>query len=497
MSAFRLVPCPMPRRPTAPAKQASAAELRREVARLRARLARSQKVRRRAERDEVARELDVYREETRQQTEQLLETQQMLEESRDRYASLYDLAPIGYVTLDFNGAILEINLTGAEMLGVERARLAHTPMMIFVAQPDRKAFFKHLLTARRMSTPVETALRIVARGTGKELPVLLRTWATPAHFDHYGNALEFRSAIIDLSERHRAQEQERLYREKLRSLASELGLAEERERRRIAVEIHDHISQALAMAKMRLEAACRQTADHPVSKDLCDLADIVGEVLEQTRSLTFEVSPPVLYELGFEPALEWLAERAHKQYHFPVTVDLSRKPVGLPPDLAVLLFQAARELLVNVAKHAYASQATLRLRHTDGRVDLTVEDDGGGFIAPPPTATDGDQHLNGFGLFSIRARLEHLGGGLQVESRVDRGSRVTLTVPLAPQAGSSSPRESADLRVFDANNASSDLSTFIPPEPGTISEGTDDESFTRRRPSNRARRAQKSPRESA
>lgn len=306
------------------------------------------------------------------------------------------------------------------------------------------------------------------------------------------------AAVSDaLDFRKRANQQEAKYRSELRSLASELGLAEERERRRIAVEIHDNISQALAMAKMRLEVACRKSREHPVSKDLCDLADIVGDVLEQTRSLTFELSPPVLYELGFEPAIEWLAERAHKQYHLPVAVDLPREPVGLPQDTAVMLFQAARELLVNVVKHARARQVIVRLRRAEGNVHLTVEDDGRGFVAPPPTGTDGDHPLGGFGLFSIRARLEHLGGGLHVESQAERGSRVTLTVPLTAQPASPSSRESQRLRLFEVNTLPPDSTTFTLTQSEILSEGPTRESSTRRRPSHRARRAQKPARESA
>jgi PAS domain S-box-containing protein len=410
------------------------AELQQELARLRAALVTPGGT----ARERAAEELRVYHEETRQQTEQLLETQAALEESRDRYASLYDFAPIGYLTLDCNGVIEEINLVASEMLGAERSRLVRVPLLAMVDSHDRKAFLRHLLACRTRRATMSTELRLRPRGGNAALPVLLRTWTTVSRHDTGdGRGYEFRSALLDLTERHRAQEQEAVYRERLRSLSSELSLAEERERRRIAIEIHDDISQALAMAKMKLDASARMPLDPQVRRTLEAVSTVVDEVLGRTRSLTFELSPPVLHELGFEPALEWLAEQTERRYGLPVSVDLQEDGKSLPHETAVLLFQAVRELLVNVVKHSEARRAAVRVRRADGEIHVVVEDDGRGLpVVKPPIEPPGHgaSHGGGFGLFSIRTRLEYLGGGVTLESKPGDGLRVTLSAPLDGRA---------------------------------------------------------------
>lgn len=220
-------------------------------------------------------------------------------------------------------------------------------------------------------------------------------------------------------EARRAVEAELRAREgQLRELASELTLTEQRERRRIAELLHDQMGQALAMAKLRLQAIHQQAPQQ--AEALAGVIAMLDQVIGQCRSLTFELSPPVLHELGLEAALEWLAETAREggltcEFH-----DDGRDK-ALPEDVRVLLFSAARELLTNVIKHARARRATLAIAREGDSVVVTVTDDGIGFTA------DG---TNGFGLFNIRERLGRLGGDLTVETPPNGGARVTMTMPL-------------------------------------------------------------------
>ncbi len=227
----------------------------------------------------------------------------------------------------------------------------------------------------------------------------------------------------------RAEEVTR-YQKRLRSLASQLSLAEERERRRISVAIHDGISQTLALIKMKLGALSQKGKEAGLAGPVGEVSALVDEVLAQTRSLTVELSPPILYELGFEAALEWLAERASKQYGLNVSFKSDRGGSPIPLETAVPLFQAVRELLVNVGKHASATRAAIRLSREGRQIRLTVEDNGVGFDASKAqgngrAAADGA----GFGLFSIRTRLDHLGGRAKIKSSIGHGTVVTLLLP--------------------------------------------------------------------
>lgn len=145
--------------------------------------------------------------------------------------------------------------------------------------------------------------------------------------------------------------------------------------------------------------------------------------------MTFELSPPVLYELGLEAALEWLAEQFQKRHRIPCELkdDGRAKPLG--DDVRAMLFRAANELLLNVAKHAHAHAARVSVRRLAQEVRVTVEDDGVGFDTSEARARS-----RGFGLFNIRERLEQIGGHVEIKSGPGRGTRVTIAAPLERKA---------------------------------------------------------------
>ena len=249
--------------------------------------------------------------------------------------------------------------------------------------------------------------------------------------------------------------------QELRSLASELSLAEERERRRIATALHDSLGQNLALAKIKLGLARRRdracsaresgaasgapTADTQRGVSLSDsgVADrhldevrgLIEESIAFTRSLTFELSSPLLYTVGLEAAVERLAEQMQGRHGVQIQVVDDGKPKPLDEDMLVLFFQSVRELLMNAVKHANATRVTVTLARGETDVTARVEDDGVGFDPSAvgfPVSGIGEvgDPTDGFGLFSIRERLGHLGGRLEVQSVRDRGTVAVLTAPL-------------------------------------------------------------------
>lgn len=234
--------------------------------------------------------------------------------------------------------------------------------------------------------------------------------------------------MSDITERKEATEELLAYQKKLKAIASELSLTEERERRRIAVDLHDHACQSLALSKMRLQDLIEQA--NPVStQELQSICTTLNTTIESVRELTFDLSSPTLYKFGLTAALkELLEDKLRGEHHIAYRFSDDRKAKPLPQDVLVLLFQSVRELLINVIKHARAREVALDIRREIDCIRITVADDGMGF--------DVDEVLSSpargrsVGLFNIRERLDYIGGTLDVHSEPGHGSRFVLAAPL-------------------------------------------------------------------
>jgi len=222
--------------------------------------------------------------------------------------------------------------------------------------------------------------------------------------------------------------------EQLRRLASQLTLAEHRERRRLAEVLHDHLQQLLVGAKFRL-TALEQAPDKAVRQAAAEMGDLIDQSIKVSRSLTGELSPPVLHEGELVPALEWLALWMQEKHGLTVELRAGENAAPDTEDMTILLFQSVRELLFNVAKHAKAKVACVEVTRCGDQIQVVVSDQGAGFDAERLRIKGGAS--GGFGLFSIRERLALLGGQLEIASAPGRGSRFVLRAPLqraAPQA---------------------------------------------------------------
>ncbi|HEX2056068.1 MAG TPA: response regulator [Nitrospiraceae bacterium] len=225
---------------------------------------------------------------------------------------------------------------------------------------------------------------------------------------------------------------------RLRALASELVLTEQRERRRLATDMHDYLAQLLVLARLKLSQTQPRVTEPSTSELLAQAQDALKQALTYTRTLVAGLTPPVLREFGLSAALTWLGE--HMQPHgLSVTVTIEHECPPLPEDRAVLLFQSVRELLMNVAKHAQTDRAAVLVSVTpDGTLRIVVEDQGRGFEADAA-----DRPSDQFGLFSIRERMQVMGGTLEINSAPGRGTKATLLLPLTPRPAAAATAETA------------------------------------------------------
>lgn len=241
------------------------------------------------------------------------------------------------------------------------------------------------------------------------------------------------NVLVSIIERQEAERQLHTYQERLRSLASELSLTEERERRRLASDLHDSIAQVLAITKLKLQILRAAERSEGEAKEVDELCELIGQAIHQTRSLMFDLSPATLFESGLQAALAGLVERMRQLHGIGLELACEGGDGELTEEIRILLYRAVRELLINIVKHARAEKARITVSRAGGQIRIDVEDDGVGFEVSKVGTHKGD----GFGLFSISERLHHLGGVLELHSEPGQGTRVTLLAPL--QEGITSP----------------------------------------------------------
>ncbi|OHC71023.1 MAG: hypothetical protein A3H93_18440 [Rhodocyclales bacterium RIFCSPLOWO2_02_FULL_63_24] len=516
-------------------------------------------------------EAHVHRIELEMQNETLRQAKAALEESNDRYIDFYDFAPVGYLTLSAAGLIEEINLTGAEMLGVERDKLLRRRFIPFIEDSGVEDWHQQFLDALRqgakkncevllrrpdgscidvrldclsqMREGASSTLRVVmteiterkqsqarlrealrfkesmlnavplgviattpdgfitrfnpaaermlgytaeemvghasvamlhdpeelaaragglpsatvrdsntdfavlvdkaqrnevnqnewtmVRKDGSRFPALVSSVALR---DDAGAVMGFLGVGLDITERKRGEEQLRemaasleekvsTRTRQLRAVSAQLNMTEERERRLLAQDLHDDLGQLLAIAKIKLTSLVAGA----LQPDIDQIVDLVDKAETSVRSLTMQLSPPILRTLGFVPALERLVDDIERVYGLKVHIDNECCRRRLVDEIQAMLYRSVRELLINVARHAKTAEASLACLCDRTKLCIVVSDDGCGF---DPERVGGALLGHGsFGLNSICERITNIGGEVDIDSSPGNGTTITLTIP--------------------------------------------------------------------
>lgn len=369
------------------------------------------------------------------------------------FRALLESAPDAMVIVDQHGTIQLANHQVERIFGYRQEELVG--QLVEVLVPER---FRHGHISQRKSYTTNPVPRPMGQGRelfgrrkdGSEFPVeisldALQTEQGPlivsairdistqvqAHQQIVESANALRHLNNELELRVEEQTQNLVASEKrLRTLATALTLIEEREQRRLAAELHDHLQQLLVLGKLRLGQLKQITPDAPALVDkLKQVDEVFTEALTYTRTRVTELSPPVLRDQGLAAALRWLGEYMKKRdMAVTVTVPNEDKP-PLTEKQALLLFQSVRELLMNSWKHAGTGHATVRMAWEAEVLRLEVQDQGKGFEQAAVETT----HVlsSRFGLFNIQERIKALGGSLEIESAPGLRTSCILTLPLA------------------------------------------------------------------
>jgi PAS domain S-box-containing protein len=230
----------------------------------------------------------------------------------------------------------------------------------------------------------------------------------------------------DITARRQADEQLLHYQQRLRSLTAKAAIAEESERRRIGVGLHDHVGQGLAMAKLSLQTASEK-APRATAKVIAGVCTDLDRLADQLRSLSFELSDNILYEVGLNEAMDAYIEREVRRKHGIECQFIAADLPELGLELKCVLLRCFRELVINIIKHARAKHVCVRSLPEEAMIRLEVADDGQGMRDACGDAAASESH---FGIFSIRQQIEALGGTVDIRSEPEQGTRVTIVVPV-------------------------------------------------------------------
>ncbi len=233
---------------------------------------------------------------------------------------------------------------------------------------------------------------------------------------------------LEIEERKKMEQDLLNYQQKLESMALDLTMAEERVRDRIAGELHDQVGQRLILGKMKLGALANQAPTESCLKDVEELDRIIDLSIQDIRSLTFQLRPPLLASAGLEAALHWLGEEFRENHGLQISYYNDDQPKPMRYEFRSTVFQAAREMMLNTVKHAGATHIGIRIVRDASMLIVTISDNGCGFNSVQ--MINKKTKLGGFGLINVQRRIEHLGGSIIIASNPDSGTCTTITAPL-------------------------------------------------------------------
>ena len=366
-----------------------------------------------------------------------------------QFETLLNQAPLGVYLIDADFRIAQVNPTAGsvfgnipDLIGRDFDEVIHTLWHQAYAD-EMVAIFRHTLeTGVPYMTPERIEPRL-DRGSIEYYEWRIDRIMLPdgrygvvCYFRDISTLVQAREALRELNAELEERVRERTEaltqsQRRLRALATELTLTEQRERKNLASDLHDHLQQLLVLGKLKL-AQLKRVPQTPASVNMiADMDKALTEALSYTRTLVVKLSPPALRDQGLAAGLKWLEEYM-RQYHLDVSVQVPSEKISIVEDHALLLFQSVRELLINCSKHAETSEAWVTAAFDSAKLVIEVIDKGKGFALDSSESANVPIELSSeFGLFSIRERMHSLGGTFHITSSPGHGTRAVLTLPLS------------------------------------------------------------------
>ena len=390
------------------------------------------------------------------------EAERELQESNQQFSTVFHASPVAIAISDMEtGAFIDVNDSFLEMCGYERTEvIGHTSLDLGLWHiADHRAELMRALREHGRVQQFETAFRyksgqighlllagelIELNGRQYMIGMLSDITArkkTEMALAGINEELELQVAertaslslineqlTCEIDERKLIEQAILDHQLKLKSMAFELSMAEERERDRIAGELHDQVGQRLILAKMKLDSLASRLSSEHLECDADEIARLISQTIQEIRSLTFQIRPPLLASAGLEATVQWLGEELKRDYGLRVELTDDNKSKPLKYEIRSTIFQAVRELLLNVAKHAGTDAVQVHMEREADLFAIAIRDSGIGFDTSE--ISERASKTGGFGLFNVQQKIEYLGGCMAIYSKPGEGTMATIKVPL-------------------------------------------------------------------
>ena len=365
--------------------------------------------------------------------------EQLLKGSEEKFRSLVEQSPVAIQIHALDGRLLQSNAAYARLYALNEETLAELYEKYNVLQDEQVmtlGVMPYIEQAFNGEDVIFPPYEYDVIDTLKTLDVnqliSRKCWVQTRGFalkDNDGKMTKVVFMSTDITESMKAEQALLDYQLRLKSLSAEVVRTEDRERRKIATELHDHVGQSLAVMRIQLAAASKESEGRKLESILHEVSGSLLQAVKDTRNIITELSPPTLNELGLSAAImELLNEQIEDYYGLKVQFNEDAEPVLLSDEAKAILYRSVRELLINVVKHASAHSVSVSITQNQDFIQIDVEDDGIGLVngqVPKRKISEG-----GFGLFSIEERMKDIGGSLSIEQRPGNGLRATLITPL-------------------------------------------------------------------
>ena len=347
-----------------------------------------------------------------------------LSEWRNRFQLIFDLAPVA-MWITEGDQVMFVNRACESLFGAtDASQLLGKSIYTLLHPSSHQGVMQQMSLALTGTAGSAMVSERIARLDGSEREVEIAIAALP---DHGRTTVQM--VITDVTLRKEDRQQLEQSRHELRRLSASVVEAREEERRRIARELHDELGQRLSAMKMELSTLAHDIHSRAYDRRVAAMIDMLDETVASVRRIAADLRPMMLDDLGLNAAIEWLARESAQRMGIDVTMRLGEVDPALDGPASTAVYRMVQEALTNVARHARATTVGIDMSQVGQELVLTVHDNGVGF--PSNTRRKEDS----FGLIGIRERAYLLGGTLDIENPPGGGGRLTVRLPLRPQAG--------------------------------------------------------------